>query len=42
LATLFQFESLVVKDISCLAPALGVLDTAERARGKRGAGGRKG
>ncbi len=42
LATLFQFENLVVKDIACLAPALGVLAAAERARGKSGVGGRKG
>jgi phosphonate transport system substrate-binding protein len=42
LAMLFQFESLVVKDIACLAPALGVLEAADRARGRRGAGGRKG
>ena len=38
LATLFQFESLVVKDIGCLAPALGVLEAADRIRGRRGAG----
>jgi phosphonate transport system substrate-binding protein len=42
LATLFQFESLEVKDIGCLAPALGVLEAADHARGRRGAGGRKG
>jgi ABC-type phosphate/phosphonate transport system substrate-binding protein len=42
LATLFQFENLVVKDIACLAPAMGVLAAAERARGKSGVGGRKG
>jgi phosphonate transport system substrate-binding protein len=42
LATLFQFERLVVKDIGCLAPALGVLEAADRIRGRRGAGGRKG
>jgi phosphonate transport system substrate-binding protein len=42
IATLFQFESLVVKDIACLAPALAVLDSADRARGRRGAAGRKG
>jgi phosphonate transport system substrate-binding protein len=42
LATLFQFEGLVVKDIACLAPALAVLEAADRVRGRRGAGGRKG
>lgn len=42
LATLFQFEGLIVKDIRCLAPALGVLAAADRARGKSGAGVRKG
>jgi phosphonate transport system substrate-binding protein len=36
LATLFQFSGLVVKDIACLAPALAVLETADRARGERG------
>lgn len=41
LATLFQFETLVAKDISCLAPALGVIEAAERAHGMRGAGSRK-
>jgi phosphonate transport system substrate-binding protein len=34
LATLFQFENLAVRDASCLAPALAVLDMAERARAK--------
>jgi phosphonate transport system substrate-binding protein len=42
LATLFQFDRLVVKDIACLAPALAVLEAVDRARGRRGAGGRKG
>jgi ABC-type phosphate/phosphonate transport system substrate-binding protein len=42
LATLFQFEDLGIRDASCLANALGVLDAADRARGQRGAGGRKG
>jgi phosphonate transport system substrate-binding protein len=42
LATLFQFESLVVKETSCLTPALNLLETAERARNRWGAGGRKG
>jgi phosphonate transport system substrate-binding protein len=32
-ATLFQFEQLVVKDVGCLAPALAVLEKAERLRG---------
>jgi hypothetical protein len=34
LATLFQFEHLAVRDASCLASALGVLDMAERVRAK--------
>jgi phosphonate transport system substrate-binding protein len=42
LATLFQFDELTVRDGSCLASALSVLDTAERVRSRRGAGGRKG
>lgn len=42
LATLFQFEDLGIRDASCLASALGLLDAADRARGRRGAGGRKG
>jgi ABC-type phosphate/phosphonate transport system substrate-binding protein len=42
LATLFQFEQLVAKDISCLAPALSVIEAAERARSRRSTGGRKG
>ena len=42
LATLFQFESLVVNDIACLAPALAVLEKAERARSRPGAGSGKG
>jgi phosphonate transport system substrate-binding protein len=42
LATLFQFDDLTLRDGSCLASALGILDTAERARSRRGAGGRKG
>lgn len=32
LATFFQFQDLVIKDAGCLAPALGVLEMAERAR----------
>jgi ABC-type phosphate/phosphonate transport system substrate-binding protein len=42
LATLFQFEALAVRDASCLASALSVLDAAEHARARRGAGMRKG
>jgi ABC-type phosphate/phosphonate transport system substrate-binding protein len=42
LATLFQFEDLAVRDGSCLAGALGILDAADRAHGQRNAGGRKG
>jgi ABC-type phosphate/phosphonate transport system substrate-binding protein len=42
IATLFQFESLGVKDISCLTPALNVLEMAERAHSRRVSGGRKG
>ena len=42
LATLFQFGELTVRDASCMVSALSVLDRAERARGRRGAGGRTG
>ena len=42
LATLFQFDQLTVRDGSCLASALGILDTAERVRNRRGAGSRTG
>src|ERR1017187_5206987 len=42
LATLFQFEDLGIRDAGCLASVLGVLDAADRARGQRGTGGRKG
>jgi phosphonate transport system substrate-binding protein len=42
LATLFQFDELTVQDGSCLASALGILDAAERARNRRGAGSRTG
>jgi phosphonate transport system substrate-binding protein len=42
LATLFQFDDLTVRDARCLASALSILDTAERVRNRRGAGGRKG
>ena len=41
-ATLFQFEEVVVRDAGCLAPALAILDAGDRARGRRGLGGRKG
>ncbi len=42
LATLFQFDEMAVRDGSCLANALRVLDAAERVRSRRGAGGLKG
>jgi ABC-type phosphate/phosphonate transport system substrate-binding protein len=42
LATLFQFEELAIKDASCLSTALHILDLADRARNRQGAGGRKG
>jgi len=42
IATLFQFDELMVRDSSCLASALSILETAERGRGKPGGGGRKG
>jgi hypothetical protein len=42
LATLFQFESLSVRDASCLSPALAVLEKADRVRGRPGTGDRKG
>ena len=38
LATLFQFEGLTIRDGTCLASALSVLDTAERVRSPRDAG----
>jgi hypothetical protein len=41
LATLFQFENLVLKDVSCLAPALKILDIADRVRSRHAAGSRK-
>ena len=41
LATLFQFQNLVVRDATCLAPALAILDAADRIRARQGAGGRK-
>jgi len=42
LATLFQFDGLTVRDVSCLASALGVLETADRVRSRPGGGIRKG
>ena len=42
LATLFQFNQLAVRDARCLASVLNVLEAADRARGRRGAGVRKG
>ena len=42
LATLFQFEGLTVTDAGCLAPAIAVLEKAERARSRPGTGNRKG
>ena len=42
LATLFQFDDLAIRDVSCLASALSVLDATERVRIRAGAGGRKG
>lgn len=42
LATLFQFDTLTVRDASCLASALSLLDAADRAHRKPAAGSRKG
>ena len=42
LATLFQFENLVVKDVGCLTPALALLEKAERVRSRPEAGSGKG
>ena len=42
IATLFQCDGLTTADAGCLAAGLGVLDRAERARGRRGAGSRRG
>ena len=42
LETLFQFGELTVRDASCLTSALGILDAAERVRGRPGAGSRRG
>jgi phosphonate transport system substrate-binding protein len=41
LATLFQFDELTVRDASCLASALSVLERAEQARTRWSGGGRK-
>jgi phosphonate transport system substrate-binding protein len=42
LSTLFQFESIVVKDSNCLAPALAILEKADRPRSLPHPGSRKG
>jgi phosphonate transport system substrate-binding protein len=42
LATLFQFDELMVRDSSCLASSLSILDRAERIHTKLVPGGRKG
>jgi ABC-type phosphate/phosphonate transport system substrate-binding protein len=42
LATLFQFDELTVRNTSCLASSLSILDKAERLRTKAASGGRKG
>jgi phosphonate transport system substrate-binding protein len=42
LATLFQFDSLVVRDATCLAPAQAILERAARVRSGLHPGGRKG
>jgi phosphonate transport system substrate-binding protein len=42
IATLFQFDELTVRDASCLATGLSVLDRAERIHTRLTAGGRKG
>ena len=34
----FQFDELTIRDASCLAPALSVLDAADRARIRPGTG----
>jgi len=41
LATLFQFDGLEVRDASCLAESLNILEKAERVRSRWAAGGRK-
>jgi phosphonate transport system substrate-binding protein len=41
LAMLFQFDELTVRDASCLASGLSILDRAERIRSKTAPGGRK-
>ena len=38
LATLFQFDALTVRDVTCLRSALNILEAAERAHGRLGAG----
>jgi phosphonate transport system substrate-binding protein len=40
LMTLFQFDDLGVRDAGCLAAALSILEAADRARGRRGTGGK--
>jgi ABC-type phosphate/phosphonate transport system substrate-binding protein len=42
LMTLFQFDSLIIRDTNCLASAMTLLDAAERVRRRLDAGGRKG
>lgn len=42
LSTVFKFDGLTVRDISCLASALSVLDAADRAHTRLGVGIRKG
>lgn len=42
IAMLFQFNGMAVRNVSCLASALSILDAADRARARRGAGMRKG
>jgi len=42
LATLFQFDELLVRDASCLAGGLAILDRAERIHTRLAPGGRKG
>lgn len=41
LATLFQFQGMVVKDANCLTPALAILDAADRTHREHTAGGSK-
>jgi hypothetical protein len=42
LATLFQFDGLMIRDASCLASSLNILDKAERIRPRLSSGERKG